>query len=74
MNKQIFSKNWELIKQDLIRIAIGAGIALLGALATYLEDTIPGIDFGQWTAVVVAINSILVNTIRKFIISSVYVK
>jgi hypothetical protein len=74
MNKQVFSKNWELIKQDLIRIAIGTGVALLGALATYLEDTIPGIDFGQWTVVIVALNSILVNTIRKFIVSSIYAK
>ena len=74
MNKNIFSPNWKLIKQDLKRLAIGAGVALLGALATYLQDTIPGLDFGQYTPVVVAVNSILVNAIRKFIVSSVYVK
>jgi len=74
MNKNIFSPNWKLIKQDLKKLAIGAGVALLGALATYLQDTIPGLDFGQYTPVVVAINSILVNAIRKFIVSSVYVK
>jgi len=72
--KQTFSPNWTLIKQDLKRLAIGAGVALLGALATYLQDSIPNLDFGQYTPVVVAINSILVNAIRKFIVSSVYVK
>lgn len=74
MNKQVFSERWSLIKQDLKSLAIGAGIALLGVLATYLEDNIPGIDFGAYSPIVVAINSILVNTIRKFISSSVYVK
>jgi len=72
--KNIFSPNWTLIKQDLKKLAIGAGIALLGALATYLADTIPGLDFGQYTPIVVAVNSIIVNAIRKFIVSSVYVK
>jgi len=72
--KNIFSPNWTLIKQDLKKLSIGAGIALLGALATYLQDTIPGLDFGQYTPIVVAVNSIIVNAIRKFIVSSVYVK
>lgn len=74
MNKQVFSPNWALIKQDLKSLAIGAGITLLGVLATYLEDNIPGIDFGTYSPIVVAINSILVNTIRKFVSSSIYVK
>ena len=74
MNKNIFSPNWTLIKQDLKKLAIGAGVALLGALATYLQDSIPNLDFGQYTPVVVAINSILVNAIRKFVVTSVYVK
>ena len=49
------------------KVAIGAGIALLGTLATYLQDTIPGIDFGGAKGLVVAINSILVNIIRNYI-------
>lgn len=61
------SKQWSLNNIDYKKLLIGAGVALLGALATYLQDTIPGIDFGTWTPVVVALNSILVNTIRKFI-------
>lgn len=72
--KQTFSPNWTLIKQDVKKLAIGAGIALLGALATYLEQEIPGFDFGVYTPIVVAVNSILVNAIRKFIVTSVYVR
>lgn len=72
--KQVFSPNWTLIKQDLKKLGIGAGIAVLGALATYLQETIPGIDFGVYTGIVVAANSVLVNAIRKFIMSSVYTK
>lgn len=72
--KQVFSPNWTLLKQDLKKLAIGAGIALLGALATYLQDTIPSVDFGAYTPIVVAVNSIIVNAIRKFVTSTVYVK
>lgn len=61
------SKKFTLNSVDYKKILIGAGIALLGALATYLENTIPGINFGVWTSVVVALNSILVNAIRNFI-------
>ncbi len=74
MNNQIFSPNWELIKKDLNKLLVGAGIALLGALATYLQQSIPNINFGAYTPLVVAINSILVNAIRKFITNSVYLK
>ena len=74
MNNQVFSPNWTLIKQDLKKLAIGAGIALLGALATYLQDSIPSIDFGAYTPIIVAANSVLINAIRKFISGTVYVK
>jgi len=74
MNNQIFSPNWGLIKQDAKKLLVGAGIALLGSLATYLQDAVPNIDFGAYTPVIVAVNSILIATIRKFITSSVYIK
>lgn len=53
---------------DFKKILTGLGIALLGASATYLQDTIPSVDFGVYTPIVVAINSVIVNAIRKFII------
>lgn len=61
------SKQFSLNNIDYKKILIGAGIALLGALATYLQDTIPSIDFGVYTPVIVAVNSILINTIRRFV-------
>lgn len=73
MSKTI-SPKWALIKQDLKSLAIGLGIALLGALATYLQETIPSVNFGDYTIIVVAINSVIVNAIRKFVASTIYVK
>lgn len=61
------SKQWSLNNIDYKKLLIGAGVALLGALATYMADTIPGLDFGVWTPIVVAVNSVIVNAIRKFI-------
>ena len=54
-------------KGTLTKVATGACIALLGALATYLMDTIPTVDFGAYTGLAVALNSILVNAIRNYI-------
>ena len=68
----MYSPRWSLVKEDLKKIAIGAGIALLGALATYLQETIPGVDFGDLSFLVVAINSVVVNAIRRFISETVY--
>jgi ABC-type antimicrobial peptide transport system permease subunit len=61
------SKAYQLNKEDLRRILIGASVAVGGALVTYVADTIPNVDFGSWTPVVVAFSSILVNAARKFI-------
>ena len=66
------SEKYSLIKEDLKRIGIGLGVALLGALATYLQDAIPSIDFGAYTPLAVAINSVIVNIIRKFIDDTIY--
>jgi len=61
------SKRGVLNSIDWKKIGIGLLIAIGGALATYLQDTIPGIDFGAFTAIVVAINSVLVNLLRKWL-------
>ena len=49
------------------KIATGAGIAMAGTLATYMLEVIPTIDFGTYTGLVVAINSIIANAIRNYI-------
>lgn len=68
----MLSERFSLISQDLKKIGIGALVALGGALATYLEATIPGINFGQYTFLVVSINSIIVNAIRLFVSQTTY--
>lgn len=66
------SKKYELIQEDLKRIGIGALVAVGGALLTYVADTIPNVDFGVYTPVVVAISSVLINAGRKWITSTFY--
>ena len=53
-------------KQDALKILKGAGIAGLGAAATYLATEIKGIDFGQWTPFVAMGAAVLANIIRKW--------
>ena len=61
------SKRGILNAIDWKKLGIGLLIAVGGALATYLQDTIPGLDFGAFTAIVVALNSVLVNLLRKWL-------
>ena len=64
------SKRYTLAGTDLKKIGIGLVIAMIGAGLTYLETISIDIDFGNWTSIAVAINSVLVNVIRKFITKS----
>lgn len=50
------------------KILKGAMIALLGLLATFLEEQIPGLNFGKYAVYAVAVNAIIVNAIRQYII------
>jgi len=61
------SPKYKLNKDDGKKILVGAGVAVGGALLTYLADTIPNVDFGAYTPIVVSIASVLVNASRKFI-------
>jgi ABC-type antimicrobial peptide transport system permease subunit len=61
------SKRYSLNKEDFSKIITGASIALGGALLTYISTIIIEIDFGEFTPVVVAIASILINAGRKFL-------
>lgn len=55
----------KLDKDNLVKIAKGAGIAMGGALCVYLLEIIPNLDFGALTPAVVGIASILINTVRE---------
>jgi hypothetical protein len=61
------SPRFSLSKQDAGKIAKGAGIAAGGAVLTYLLSELPNIDFGQYTPIVVALLSIIINASLKFI-------
>ena len=63
----MISQKYHLVKQDLVKIIKGALIAGTGALCTFILQNVGQIDFGQWTPVVVASISILMNTILKFV-------
>lgn len=52
-------------KETLKKIGVGALISLGAALATYLQDTIPNVDFGTWQPLVVVVNSVIINLLRK---------
>ena len=61
------SKRFTLSRIDLSKIAMGALIAIAGALLTYTVETVGQIDFGDYTPIVVAVSGILVNAARKFL-------
>lgn len=61
------SRRFSLNGYDFSRILVGASVAMGGALLTYLSETVGQIEWGDWTPVVVALASILVNMGRKFI-------
>jgi Mg2+/citrate symporter len=61
------SAKMTLNKEDGLKILKGAGIAAGGAVATYLLQILPNVDLGEYTAVIVAIASILINAGLKFI-------
>lgn len=60
------SIKYSLNKADLLKIGKGALIAVGGALLTYLSSVITQVDFGQYTALIVAVASILINAGLKF--------
>lgn len=61
------SKKYKLNKEDGIKIAKGASIAIAGALVVYFAEILPQVDFGTYTPIVVAIASVLVNSARKWL-------
>ncbi|TRZ49330.1 MAG: hypothetical protein D4S01_08885 [Dehalococcoidia bacterium] len=62
----VASEKYSLNKADLLKISKGAGIAMGGALLAYLLQILPNVEFGEYTAVVVAILSILINAGLKY--------
>lgn len=61
------SKRFTLNRVDMNKLLIGACVAMAGALLTYVAENVGHVDFGEYTPIVVAVISILVNAGRKFI-------
>lgn len=51
----------------LKKVGKGLLIAVGGAVLTYIAEVIPGINFGEYTPVAVAVASVIVNFGRKFL-------
>jgi len=49
------------------KVGIGAVVAIVGALLTYISQWLSGTDFGAYTPVVVAIWGVVVNIARKWL-------
>ena len=54
-------------KQAMLKVLKGAGIAAVGAGLTYLLEAGASLDFGEFTPLVVAGLSVLVNVVRKLV-------
>jgi hypothetical protein len=61
------SKKYQLNTKDMKSVATGAYIAVGGALVTYIAEAIMTIDFGEYTPIVVAISSVVINAARKWL-------
>lgn len=72
MAKNIVSKKYQLLPNDLNKILIGAAVAAIGAAVTYITDASTTIDWGVWTPAVVAFWSVVANIIRKWISETSY--
>lgn len=73
MAKKItLSPRGEIMKQDLQKVGKGALIAGGGAFATYLLQGLTQVDYGDWTPLVVALLSVVINFARKYITETKY--
>ena len=61
------SKKYSLNADDGKRILKGLGVAVGGAAVTYLATIVAQTDFGVYTPIVVALASVAVNALRKFL-------
>ena len=61
------AENWKLDSKEVTKVGKGALIAGVGAVLIYIAEVIPGIDFGLWTPVAVAVGGVITNFARKWI-------
>jgi hypothetical protein len=61
------SKKFALNREDISSIGKGLLVACGGAAITYLSEVILKMDFGSYTPLVVALWSVVVNIVRKYL-------
>lgn len=66
MVETVVSPRFSIDLVGLKKVGKGALIAAGGAVLTYLAEAIPGLDFGEYTPVIVAVSSVLINAGIKF--------
>ena len=69
MTNKTKSPSWSIDSKGWKKVGKGLLIAVAGAVLTYLEGAIPGVEFGAWTTIAYAVNSAIVNLGRKYIVS-----
>lgn len=69
----VTSGKGELIPEDIKSLLIGLGITLTGAFLTYMTQYISGHDFGTYTPIVVAVWSLFVNIVKKYVTEKQYI-
>jgi len=70
--KFVMSERFGFQREDVISILKGATIVAGGAFATYLLEGLMKLDFGEYTPLVVALLSVAINAVRKWISESNY--
>jgi hypothetical protein len=60
------SPKYKLNKEDMLKVAKGAGIAAGGAFFAFLLEILPQIDFGEVAYIAIPMISILINAALKF--------
>lgn len=70
----VVSPRFQLVKEDLIKVLKGAGLAALTAVALYVADYLQTIDLGgNWyTPLLIASVSVFANILRKFATENKY--
>lgn len=62
-------KKIDFLKSEAFRKVLrGAAVAAAGAVLTYFSQWLLSVDFGPWTAVAVAVSSVLVNIGKVLIV------
>ena len=63
----VLSPRFQLIAHDLVSALKGLAIVMAGAALTYILELVGRIDFGQFSPLIVAVLSFLINLGRKWV-------